>query len=221
MAGARFGDRLIAAAAAAVAVALTMLVCSEFPLQAQDLPVVIGPLGASATMVFAIPSSPLAQPWRVVGGNVVSTLVGVAAFQAIPETMIAAGVAVGAAILAMSLLRCLHPPGGAAALTAVIGSSNVHEAGYAFAFAPVGINCIALVTIAVLIHRWTGHSYPHVQASVAEVREERTAAGFERSDLDQALEDVHETFDIAREDLEHILWRAEIHAAERRRKGRP
>lgn len=217
MAGARYGDRLVACIAVAVSIALTILVSSEFPLLTKDLPVIVGPLGASAIMVFVIPSSPLAQPWRVVGGNVISTLVGVAVFQAIPQTTVAAGVAVGAAILAMSLLRCLHPPGGAAALTAVIGSSDIHAAGYAFAFAPVAINCIALVTFAMFIHRWTGHSYPHVQASEAEVEQERTAAGFESGDLDRALEDLHETFDISREDLEHILWRAELHAEKRRK----
>jgi CBS domain-containing membrane protein len=104
-----------------------------------------------------------------------------------------------------------------AALTAVIGSSNVHAAGYAFAFAPVAINCIALVTLAVLIHRWTGHSYPHRQASEAEVLKERSAAGFESGDLDRALEDLGEAFDISRGDLEIILWRAEIHAQNRRK----
>lgn len=216
MAGARAGDRLVACVAAAVSIALTILVCAEFPLLREDLPVIIAPLGASAITVFVIPSSPLAQPWRVVGGNVISTLVGVAVFQAIPHTAVAAGVAVGAATLVMSLLRCLHPPGGAAALTAVIGSSNIHAAGYAFAFAPVAINSIALVTLAVLIHRWTGHSYPHRQASDAEVQNERSAAGFKAADLDQALEDLHETFDISRADLELILWRAEVHADKRR-----
>lgn len=217
MAGARIDDRIIASLAAAFSVALTMIVCREFPLLKADLPVIIAPLGASAVMVFVVPSSPMAQPWRVVGGNVVSTLVGVAAFKAIPETTLAAGAAVGAAIVVMSLLRCLHPPGGAAALTSVIGSASIHEAGYAFAFAPVAINAITLVTLAMVIHRWTGHSYPHRQVDDATILTSGSPAGFERADLDLALDDLHETFDISREDLEQILWRAEVHAENRRK----
>lgn len=217
MAGARIDDRIIASLAAAFSVALTMIVCREFPLLKADLPVIIAPLGASAVMVFVVPSSPMAQPWRVVGGNVVSTLVGVAAFKAIPETTLAAGAAVGAAIVVMSLLRCLHPPGGAAALTSVIGSASIHEAGYAFAFAPVAINAITLVTLAMVIHRWTGHSYPHRQVDDAAILTSGSPAGFERADLDLALDDLHETFDISREDLEQILWRAEVHAENRRK----
>lgn len=216
MAGARVDDRIIASLAAALSVALTMIVCREFPLLNSDLPAIIAPLGASAVMVFVVPSSPLAQPWRVVGGNVVSTLVGVAAFKAIPEPTLAAGAAVCGAILVMSLLRCLHPPGGAAALTSVIGSASIHDAGYAFAFAPVAINSITLVTLAMVIHRWTGHSYPHRQVDEGEILTGGSAAGFERADLDRALDDLHETFDISREDLEQILWRAEIHAENRR-----
>ena len=217
MAGARFDDRLIACAAAAVSICLTMIVCAEFPGLSADLPVIIAPLGASAIMVFVVPSSPLAQPWRVVGGNVVSTLVGVAVFRAIPDTNLAAGIAVGSAILAMSVLRCLHPPGGAAALTAVIGSSSIHNAGYAFAFAPVAINSIALISLAVLIHRRTGHSYPHRQPSLEAVERERSDGSFNAVDLNRALDELHETFDIGREDLELILLRAEAHAQRRRR----
>jgi CBS domain-containing membrane protein len=216
--GAQSGDRLVACGAAMCSIALTMLICAEFPLLSRDLPVIIAPLRASAIMVFVIPSSPLAQPWRLVGGNVISTLIGVAVFQIVAEPAVAAGIAVGAAILGMSLLRCLHPPGGAAALTAVIGSADIHAAGYASAFVPVGINSIALITFAMLIHRWTGHSYPHQQASQDALQKERSAAGFERSDFDHALEDLHETFDVGRADLELLLSRATVHA-EKRRQG--
>ena len=189
-----------------------MVICSELPLAAQDLPVIVAPLGASAVLVFAIPASPLAQPWPVVGGNIVSTLVGVVAFQTIPNAILAAGAAVGGAILLMSLLRCLHPPGGAAALTAVIGTTNIHAAGYAFAFAPVGINSIALVSLAMLFHRSTLHSYPH---RPAELPGGALAPGLHLADIDAALADMHESFDISREDLDALLSRAELHASAR------
>ncbi|MEK7342666.1 MAG: HPP family protein [Pseudomonadota bacterium] len=216
LAGAQLPGRIIACIGAAICVALTIIVCSQLPLASNDLPVIVAPLGASAVLVFAVPSSPLAQPWSVVGGNILSTLVGVAVHRLVPNVELASGLAVGGAILLMSLLRCLHPPGGAAALTAVIGSDSIHAAGYGFAFAPVGINSIALVSLAMLFHRISGHSYPHQPALPPQVaRAEQAAAGFHAEDIDRALEDMHESFDIAREDLDLLLSRAELHAKAR------
>jgi CBS domain-containing membrane protein len=212
LAGANLPDRLIACVGATIAIALTIVVCSGLPLTAGDLPIIVAPLGASAVLVFAVPSSPLAQPWPVVGGNTISTLIGVGAYHLVPNGMIAAGVAVGGAILVMSFLRCLHPPGGAAALTAVIGSHSIHEAGYAFAFAPVAVNSIALVAIAMFFHRVTAGNYPHVPAVLpAQAPEPRYIA----SDVDAALSDMHESFDIAREDIDALLAHVERHAMAR------
>ena len=217
LAGATMVDRLVACCGAAICLALTIVVCSQIPLAGADLPIIVAPLGASAVLVFAIPASPLAQPWPVVGGNVISTLIGVATFHLIPDPTIAAGLAVGAAILGMSLLRCLHPPGGAAALTAVIGSQGIHAAGYSFAFAPVGINSIALVSLAMFFHRATGHSYPHQPAVVPEtVQATLVETGLHLEDIDNALAESPDAFDISREDLDILLSRAEHHAARRR-----
>ena len=216
LAGAQLRDRLVACVGAALCLALTMVVCAQLPLAVADLPVIVAPLGASAVLVFAVPASPLAQPWPVVGGNTISTLVGVAVFQSVPDTTLAAGLAVGAAILVMSLTRCLHPPGGAAALTAVIGSSGIHAAGYAFAFAPVAINSIALVSLAMFFHRATGHSYPHEPAlSPAALDTARIAAGFHADDIDRALADMRDGYDISRADLDLLLSRAEWYAQQR------
>ena len=213
LAGARLGDRLVACIGAAICLALTILVCAELPLAAHNLPIIVAPLGASAVLVFAVPSSPLAQPWSVVGGNTLSALVGVVMFQIIPDQMIAAGLAVGGAILAMTLCRCLHPPGGAAALTAVIGTHDIHAAGLSFAFAPVAINSIALVSLGMFFHRLSGHSYPHVAPPAGPSLQ---ASGLHLEDIDRALEDLPDSFDISREDLNVLLSRAEIHAIERR-----
>ncbi len=214
LAGAQWPARLVACLGAATCLALTFLVCAHLPLSQADLPIIVAPLGASAVLVFAVPASPLAQPWPVIGGNTISALVGVAAFETIPQTAVAAGVAVGAAILAMSLLRCLHPPGGAAALTAVIGSPGIHAAGFGFALVPVGINSLALVGLGVCYHRLTRHSYPHRAAAPV-----TPAGGLHAADIDAALADLHETFDIAPADLDALLTRAEVHA-EARRRGR-
>ena len=210
LAGATLSERLIACVGAGLGLALTYIAGTLAP--HGTLPAIVAPLGASAVLVFAVPASPLAQPWPVIGGNTISALIGVAIWRLIPDPTVAAGLAVAAAILAMSLLRCLHPPGGAAALTAVIGGAAVHEAGWSFALVPVALNSVALVVAGLAFHRLTRRSYPHhPPAPVPAVR----PAAIQPADIDAALAEMHESFDIAREDLDQLVARAQAHAAAR------
>lgn len=216
LAGASLNDRLIASVGAAIGIGLTALVCA-MTVGAALTPWLVAPLGASAVLLFAVPASPLAQPWSIIGGNVISALVGVVAAELVPSIPVAAGLAVGGAILAMSLSRCLHPPGGAAALTAVIGGKSVAGLGFLFPFVPVGINSLVLVLAGLAFHRLSGHSYPHraiptTGHSIAPV----APFDIQPSDLDRALHDLGETFDISRGDLEVLFQRVEFHANERR-----
>lgn len=209
LAGATFSDRLVACLGAAVGVGLVALAFSgALPLPAGTA-AVVAPIGASAVLVFAVPASPLAQPWPVLGGNMVGAIVGMAFAQALGTGPLAAGLAVGAAILAMSLLRCVHPPGGAAALVAMIGGPAIREAGWLFPFAPVAANSALLVAAAWAFHRFSGYGYPHRAAPPPR------QPAFLPEDLDRALEAEQETFDIAREDLERLLARVEAEAAAR------
>src|SRR4051812_16334363 len=90
----------------------------------------IAPMGASAVLLFCVPASPLAQPWSIIGGNLVSALIGVTCAKVFADApLLAAALAGCFAIAAMFALRCLHPPSGAVALTAVLGGPIVHEAG--------------------------------------------------------------------------------------------
>ena len=213
LAGARPIDRMIAGLGAAIGISLTILVCSQLPLHAGDLPIIVAPLGASAVLIFAVPASPLAQPWSVVGGNILSSLIGVAAYQLIPDMMVAAGVAVGLAIILMSLLRCLHPPGGAVALGAVLAAGQA-QPGWLFPWLPVGIDSALLVLSGILFHRLSRHAYPHRPAAATP-----SPSPFAPEDMDAALADMHESFDIAREDLDALLDAAARHAALRRERS--
>jgi CBS-domain-containing membrane protein len=178
-------------------------------------PLIIAPIGASAVIVFAIPASPLAQPWPVIGGNTISAAVGLAIGWLVPDATFGAALAVSVALAVMSLTRSLHPPGGAVALTAALGGSGVAKWGALFPLVPVGANSVALVLAGILFHWLSRRSYPHRSASLPKA-ETYLDTSFVAADLDQALIQMGETFDIARSDLELLLHQAELNARKRR-----
>jgi CBS domain-containing membrane protein len=173
-------------------------------------------MGASAVLLFAIPASPLSQPWPVIGGNFVSALAGIVAFHVTPDIWVAAGLGVSLAMLSMTLLRCLHPPGGGTALVAVVGGSGVHGAGLGFAISPVSINASLLVLAGWIFYRCSGHTYPHYAGRLA--AEKALESRLLPEDIDCARSEFGDTLDVAREDLQKLFRLAELHATQRRTK---
>lgn len=180
----------------------------------------VPPVAASAVLVFAIPASPLAQPRALVGGNVVSCLVGVTCALLIHQPALAACVAVAGAIVAMSLLGCLHPPGGAVALSASLVGGGAGLAAYADAAAPVALCSGLLAVFAAIIVPIGGRSYPH---RVAVARNVHATAdpppgqrvGYTAADLDSALARYGELLDVSREDLDALFQQVELQAHRR------
>lgn len=129
-----------------------------------DLTLVIGSLGASAVLVYGAVRSPLAQPRNLIGGHVLSALVGVTCWQWLGfEPWLAMAVAVATAIALMHLTRTLHPPGGATALIAVIGSEQVHAMGYLFVVVPALIGPLVLLLVALVVNNIpASRRYPEV-----------------------------------------------------------
>ncbi|SFV58218.1 Membrane protein, HPP family [hydrothermal vent metagenome] len=127
-----------------------------------DKMMLIGSFGASAVLLFAVSSSPLAQPRNVLGGFIISALIGVTSYKLFSHDLwLASAVAVSTSIAVMQLLQVLHPPGGATALIAVIGSEDIHNLGYSYAFIPVGVGASILLSIAVIINNIPkNRSYP-------------------------------------------------------------
>ncbi|MEZ0309418.1 MAG: HPP family protein, partial [Ramlibacter sp.] len=156
-------ERGRAAAGATVGILFAALASQWLAGMAGFSPWLIAPIGASAVLVFAVPASPLAQPWAVVGGNTISALVGIACVAVIPNIPLAAAVAVGLAIAMMFQMRCLHPPGGATALFVVMA----HAEHFQFAAFPVLTNSALLVLAGMVYNSMTGRAYPHTQASPA------------------------------------------------------
>ncbi len=216
LAGANLRDRMTAAGGALVGIALTAAFCTALLPHGPAL-LLVAPMGASAVLVFAVPASPLAQPWPVIGGNLLSALVGIAVARVVPQPALAAGLAVGGAIALMSLTRSLHPPGGAASLLAVLGGSAVQAQGWTFALTPVAANAIVLVLAGVAFHRLSGHSYPHRPVPAAGHAAPPTLAVPHPEDIDRALADLGETFDVSREDLDLLFRAVAAHAEQRTR----
>ena len=114
-------------------------------------------LGASAFLVFALPGSPMAQPWAVIAGNTVSAIIGISSAILVREPLLAMPLAASFSILGMFILRCLHPPAAAVALIAVLG----HVVSYRYAFFPVMIDSLLLVITGAIYSNLTGKPYPN------------------------------------------------------------
>lgn len=144
------------------AVALyVVIVVSQNALGFDGAQLLVASMGASAVLLFAVPQGPLSQPWPVIGGHAISALIGVACADVISNRTLAAACAVGLAIGAMHHFKCIHPPGGATALTAVWAGPAVRELGYSFVVRPVLLNAATIVAIAVLFNALVpGRRYP-------------------------------------------------------------
>ncbi|RIJ24329.1 CBS domain-containing protein [Henriciella barbarensis] len=176
----------------------------------------IAPLGASAVLVFAVPNSPLAQPWSAIVGNTVSGLVAIAVLLVAPPWL-APALAVGFAILLMLLTRSLHPPGGAVALLAAIERDGVLETGFVFAFSPVALMTITLVAAGIAFNRLTGRVYPFRQPKPPSP--ERQRLGLTNEELTKLLKRFNQSPNLGVADLGRLLAAAEEEAAQHRFDG--
>lgn len=215
-------ERIRSCAGALTGILLTGLVTRWLLGPSASIPLLIAPMGASAVLLFALPASPLAQPWSIVGGNLVSGAVGVTCALMIADPVPAAAVAIAGAIGAMFACRCIHPPSGAVALTAVLGGPLIHGLGYRFLIAPIAINSLLLLLVALLFNNLTRHRYPHPK-HVAHVNAHQTAdlppgdrLGFTSADLDDVLKQYDQILDVSRDDLEALIVQTEMHAYRRR-----
>lgn len=122
----------------------------------------IGSFGATAVLIYGAIQSPLAQPRNLIGGHVISAIIGVTIYKVIPEPIwISAPLAVSMSILAMQYTKTLHPPGGATALIAVIGTSKIVSLGYLYVLSPVLSGVLIMLLIALIFNNITPYrKYP-------------------------------------------------------------
>lgn len=217
-------EKLISGLAGMVAILLIMAI-SAYSLAPADLPWVVASMGASAVLLFAVPHGPLSQPWNLAGGHLISAFIGITIAQFIPETITASALAVGLAISVMYITRCLHPPGGATALTAVVGGPSIQALGYQYMVTPILLNVVVMLAWALLINNLIhNRRYPEsLKQTTASVRQRRTAPksalDIAPGDLEYAMREMGEYVDVSVSDLRALIELTASHAAGRKLGG--
>lgn len=197
-------EKLHSGLAGGIAILLLMLALHYLPQAAHPLFIVTS-MAASATLLYATPHSPLAQPWNLVGGHLVSALAGLLCSLLIPEPALAAGAAVGSAILLMEFLRCLHPPSASTALMMVLVNSQFHDMGWQWAMYLVAINAgISLLLALVINNLLPGRRYPMRALPEQTPPKPAPFISLELTDLEWALEQMDSVIDVSEEDLGEI-----------------
>ena len=126
----------------------------------KDLTLVIASFGASAVLIYGAVNSPLAQPRNLIGGHILSAIIGVASFKLFTgDILFCSALAVSTSILIMQLTLTLHPPGGATALIAVIGSEQIHDLGFLYVLVPVASGAFILLLIALIVNNIPKHRF--------------------------------------------------------------
>jgi CBS-domain-containing membrane protein len=202
-------ERLLSTAGGFLGI-FAIFLTSRWLLDPADAVLIIPSLGASAVLLFAAPHVPFSQPWNLVGGHLISAGVGVACARWIPDLAVAASAAVGLAIGLMVLARCIHPPGGATALAAVIGSAKLHALGFSYVLAPVALNVATILAVAVAFNApfpWRRYpaswqprrGRPEPRAGYAPIRHEDFVYALSQLDtfVDVSEEDVLRIYELA------------------------
>jgi CBS-domain-containing membrane protein len=168
-------------------------------------PILMLSMGSTAALLFAVPHSALSQPWPLLGGHLVSGLIGIACLLYVPDPMLAASLATGLAVGAMHYLRCIHPPAGATALAAALGNESVRAMGFGFVLAPLLLNVLIILVIGIAFNAL----FPWRRYPAALMRRSATpaAAGYEAISHEEfvfALSQMDSFIDISEEDLLRI-----------------
>jgi len=189
---------------------LAITLISQQMLGTQDAVLVVASMGASAVLLFAVPHGPLSQPWALLGGHTISAIIGVGCVLLVPSQLLAAAVAVALAIAVMHYLRCIHPPGGATALTAVIGGESIQALGFQYVLTPVLLNAVVMLIIAIgFNYAFHWRRYPAALAPAMAKKPEVSSAEKQqqitREQLENALDSMGSTVDINGRELADIV----------------
>jgi CBS-domain-containing membrane protein len=208
-------ERLISGLGGMAAIAVVML-ATALALEGAGVPLVVASMGASAVLLFAVPHGALSQPWPLAMGHLASAAIGVACAQVLGTGVAAAALAVGLAVAAMHYLRAIHPPGGATALTAVVGGEAVTGLGFGYMLAPVLVNVLLILAVAVAFnYPFPWRRYPTALARRRRARQPLPPGcdTVRHGDIVHALEELESFVDVTEEDLVYLYEVAARRAA--------
>lgn len=178
---------------------------------------IVPAMGATAVLLFAVPHGRLSQPWPLFAGNTISALIGVSCYILVPNEALAAGLAVGLALGAMHVFRCLHPPGGATAIVAVIGGDAITSLGYSFVVIPVLLNVVIIFLVALIFNNmFVWRRYPASMMKFTDsagLQSAQTLQTIDKSQIEKALEEMDLVVDVTSDDLQRLLALTLEHAA--------
>ncbi len=207
-------EKLRSGLAGGVAILLLAWTLHYLPQHTYPL-LMLGSMAASAVLLFAAPHSPFSQPWNLVGGHSVSAIAGWMCCLFIPETTMAASIAVGTAIFLMYVLRCLHPPGAATALTLVLSSAQFSAMSWQWVGEIVILNAGIMLLLALFINNMLpGRKYP-VALSVSLQPKIQPSVIPQQTDIEWALTQMDSVIDVSLEDLTEIYTIAQNRATDR------
>ena len=199
-------ERLVSALGGFVGIVLVYAV-SRAVLGAAASPLMVLSMGSTAAMLFAVPHGALSQPWPLLGGHLVSGLIGIACLLYAPDPMLAGSLATGLSIGAMHYLRCIHPPAGATALAAALGGEPVRALGFGFVAAPLMLNVVIILLVAIAFNAlfpWRRYPAFLMRTSAAA---KPAASGYQaiaHEDFVFALTQIDSFIDVSEEDLLRI-----------------
>ena len=203
-------EKIISGVGALIGILLCQIVTLQYFSPSESL-LLITSMGATATLIFALPHGALSQPWSVFGGHLISAVIGILCYQYISNVLFASSIAVGGAVLIMYFLRCLHPPGGATALFCVQGGEKVHELGFNFLVEPLLQNIVIMVGVAILFNGlFSWRRYP-AHLNFHDVKG-HSPQHLSQEDVSAALMQLDSFVDVTTEELAIIFDKALAHA---------
>lgn len=199
-------ERLVSALGGFVGIFVVYWI-SHITLGSTASPILMLSMGSTAAMLFAVPHGALSQPWPLLGGHLVSGLIGIACLLHVPDPMLAGSLATGLAIGAMHYLRCIHPPAGATALAAALGNEAVRAMGFGFVVAPLLLNVLIILVVAVAFNAlfpWRRYPAALVRRAAALAPAVADYETISHGDFVFALSQMDSFIDVSEEDLLRI-----------------
>ena len=196
-------EKIISALGGFVAI-LSVVLISRYFVGVEGLVYIVPSMGATAVLLFALPHSSVGQPWNVLGGHIISAIIGVMCAKYIPNIGVAAALSVGVSIGVMYYARCIHPPGGATALVAVIGGEQIHSLGFEYIWSPVLLNVLVIVLIALLFNfpfKWRRYPLFIAESDKDKKYNGDVYAPISHADFVYALSQIDSYIDVTEDDL--------------------